>query len=488
MKETPSLSIGRETLVAVTSKVFMAGVGFVGFVVIANALGNVGLGDYRTVIAAATLLSQFPAGLGTAVKKRVSEVDVDPPEFLGAALLVHGGFSLVVLLAFAAFEPWLSAYFGSGALAYGVVAVVAALGLFNITNRLYAGTGHPALSSWLDGVRSTLTLALQVAFLWLGYETAGVVGGLALATLVTAVLSAVAARVGPSSPTVATARRVYSFARWSVPVSFLSRFYSSSDVFVLKWLVGGGGVGYYAAATQVAMPATMFAGSISDAFSVKASGVDSLGESVRRDLENAFSYTGLVALPLFFGALAMPDALTARVFPSLFGDSFAAVPEFVLVGVALYTVFKCYLNPFEAVFEGTDRPAFIFRTLFAVALVHLPLAVAGGWYYGLEGVVAVTAFTEFLRVVVYEFHAARYYGGVVFTRPVAEQVGASVLMFVAVRLALLPVGRPSLVVALAVVGAGAAVYFLALTLVSGHFRHTVRDVSPVPVPLLDLLD
>lgn len=478
MKDTPSLSIGREALVAVGSKALMAGIGFGGILIFANLLGDTGLGEYKTVMAAAFVLTQVPAGVSTAVKKRVSEVDIDPPEFLGTGLLVHAAFSVLVLLAFVVFQPWLVDYFGSTQLAYGVVAIVVTLGFFNVTNRLYSGIGYPALSSWMDTIRSVLTFALQLVGIWWGLESFGLVAGLAVATAITGVISAAAARVRPAVPTAETARHVYDFARWSVPNSLLTNLYASADILIIRAFVGAGAVGVYTVAQQLAMPAAMFAGSIRDALSVKSSGVDSAGGEVRADLENTMSYTGLLAIPLFFGALAIPKALLA-----IFGETFTGAPVLAVAGLALFQVFNVYRLPFEAVIEGTDRPGIIFRVNVGILVVHLPLAVGLGYTVGLLGVILSTILAEGVRVVAYQFVAHREYGGVVLTRPMGEQVLAGVVMYVAVEaLTGSVVSITDWLWLLVVVGIGAAVYFLALLGISRHFRETLRHTLPMLEP------
>ncbi|WP_129115813.1 lipopolysaccharide biosynthesis protein [Halegenticoccus tardaugens] len=475
MKDAPSLSVGREALLAAGSKFLMAAIGFGGVVIFANVLGDVGLGEYRTVIAAAFVLTQVPAGVATAVKKRVSEVSVAPPEFLGLGLVVHAAFTALVLVAFVAFEPFAVDYFDTAELAYGVVLVTATLGFFTVTNRLYSGIGYPALSSWVDAVRSVLTFLLQLLFLWLGLEAFGLVAGLAIATLVTAAFSWLAARVRPAVPTVETTTRVYEFARWSVPNALLTNLYLSADPLIVKSLAGAGAVGVYTVAYNLVIPAAMFAASIQDALAVKSSGVDSVGGAVREDLKNAVSYTGLLAIPIFFGALAIPNALMTTVF----GASFADAPGLALVGLALYQVCNVYRLPFEAVLEGTNRPGIIFRVNAAVLVLYLPLAFGLGAPYGLLGVIAATIVAEAARVVAYQYVAHAAYGGVVVTKPVAEQVAAGLVMFCAVwSLATFAVPIAGWVELVAVVGVGAVAYFLALSAVSRHFRQTVRRTVP----------
>lgn len=474
MKETTSLSIGRETLLSMGSKLLMAGIGFGGFLVFANWLGPTVWGNFKTVVAAAFVIEQLAAGVGLALRKRVSEVETDPAGYLGFGLLVHVGFSLLIVLSYVLLRPFAADYFGSATLAFGVVAAAVSLGLFDITNRFYAGLGYPAKASWVDSIRSVLTFALQLGFVLLGLEAFGLALGLASATLVAGVLSVVLARVYPTIPTVTSARRVYDFARFSVPNSLLKNLYDSADILFVKAFAGSAAVGFYSAGAQLAMPAAMFAGSIRDALTVKSSGLNSVGQGVRADLANSVSYAGLIAIPLFFGSLAMPREIVVTLLSSSFKGAAPA-----LVGLTLYQVFNVYRLPFEATMEGVDRPNVVFRVNVATLAIHLPLALLLGSQFDLVGVIAATVVAEASRVVVYQYVSKTEFGGIVLTRPIGEQVvaGAAMCLVVfGVERFVFPVsGWPWLVVD---VGIGAAVYFLTLLGISSHFRETIRHTLP----------
>ena len=467
-ENTPSLSLGRETLVSFTSQLVMAATGFVGIMVFARVLGDTGLGAYRTVFAAAFFLTQFTNGVAGAIGKRVSEAETDPSEYFGFGLLFHAALTAVVALLYVVSGPFIASFFGSMELAAGVVFIVATLGLFNLASSTYAGLGKPGLSTWFDSLRSVLTLLLQVAFILLGFRAFGVVVGLALATLLTGALAVAATRVRPAVPSRETSDRIVSFARYSVPSSLVTSLYNSADIIFIRWFSGTGAVGFYSAANQLGMPAAMFAGSIQRALLVKSSGLSSKGEAVLSDLENAVSYSGLIGIPLLFGALAMPNALMVTVFGGDFSGGGTA-----LVGLSIFHVLDAYKKAFDAVLSGTDRPQLTFRTNLIVACVHVVVAVVLGSRYGLLGVIAATVAAEALRLTQYQLYARQYFDGFVLPRPVLEQVASAMAMYVAVEAVLLRVAITGWVPLVAVVGLGVVVYFVALLGLSSHFRHTL---------------
>ena len=235
-----------------------------------------------------------------------SEFPEDHAEFLGGGLLFHASFSILVFVGYLSFRPIVDGYFASTTLAAGAVTIVFALGLFEIANLAYSGLGCPAMSTWIVTLRSLPTLAFQLFFIWRGYGAIGLVVGFALVTGVSAGVSLLVAGGLPEIPGRKTAEKMYSFARWSVSNALLRVGYGRADILLINAFVGSGAVGFYSAASQLTMPRAMFGGSIQDSLAVKSSGLSSVGKDFRADMENAMSYVGPIALPIFFGALAIP--------------------------------------------------------------------------------------------------------------------------------------------------------------------------------------
>ena len=471
-RDTARLSLGREALVALVAKFFVALTGFVGVVVFARVLGVDGVGKYYFILAGAKLATQVTSGINDAIKKRVSEIDVAPEEYLGLGLVTNTAFVAVVAAVLWAALPLLREYFGPPVFVLGLVAILGSLSLFALANRVYAGIGHPGASFWVDSLRSVLTLAAQMAFLVSGFFVVGLIFGLVSATIASAAVALLLAGVRPSLPSRETARNTAVFAKSIVPTYLMQNLYSRLDVLLLYVVVGSSAAGLYEPALRLTVPAVFIASSINDSLSVKASGLHSLDESVVEDLRNSLSYTALFAVPVFFGATAIPELLMGTVYGPDFRDGALA-----LVGLGLFQVFNTYRKPFNSVIYGMDRPDLLLRVSTLTLLVNVPLAVVLGFEYGLVGVVAATVVSEAVRVVTYLVVAHRLFDQVLLPRPVLHQFVAGAGMFGAVegmtRLLDVPAGWPWL---LSVVGFGAATYFALLTLISGHFRLTVREV------------
>ncbi|PSP54483.1 polysaccharide biosynthesis protein [Halobacteriales archaeon QS_1_67_19] len=469
--DTANLSLGREAALAVVAKFVLAATGFVGILIFARVLDADGLGKYYFLLAFAKLGVQVTGGIGNAVKKRVSEVGVEPAEFFGVGLLGHVVFTGLVLGITVVSYPYVQDRVGPFAFALGVVAIVGSLGLFSMANRLYAGIGYPGASFWTDTVRSVVTLAAQVAFLLIGYRVLGMMVGLVVANLVTALGVIVLAKVRPRFPDRDTTARVWEFARWSVPNSLLQNLYMRLDVLILGFVVGHGAVGLYEPALRLTVPAAFIAASIGDSLTVKASGLSSLDRDVASDLRNALSYTCLFAIPIFFGALAIPRQLMGIAFGPEYRPGWTA-----LIGLAVFQLFNTYRLPFDQVVSGMDRPDLRFRVSLLTLTFNLPLAAVLGLEFGLVGVVAATVIAEAVRVGAYLLLAYRIFEDVMLPRPLFEQIVSGAVMFGVVSGLAETIPITDWMALLPVIGAGAVTYFGVLIVVSPHFRLTLRNV------------
>lgn len=479
-RNAAELDLGREALISLAAKLTMSGFGFLGVVVFAYVLGPVGVGRYYFPLAIALTLVRVSAGVGEAIKKRVSEVDTAPEEYLGLGLLFHGGYLIIAGIILTGAHLVLGFYSSTPTIPVGVFGVFASVGLFQILNRFYQGIGHPGTSYWVDTARSVLTTGFQLFFLLLlDFGPFGLLLGLTFATIIASIAVSLLAGIRPELPQEHTAYRLYEFAAWSVPSAVVQDFYKRLDVILLGVLAGEAAVGFYETALRLVLPATQLAGSVSNPLNVKASGRSSIGESIRADLANVFTYTGLFAIPMFFGAVALPAALMRTFFSTAFSDAAGA-----LVGIAAFTLFNVYQSPLQAAVEGTDRPEYVFRIKIGGLLLHAPLAIGLTLKYGLFGVVVATLVAEIAMLLAYEYLCRDFFGGVVFPTPVIAQIVSGVVMFLSLSLIkpLVPLTTWYIVVGLVV--SGALIYFSTLAIFSAHFRLTLRNVVGPQIRIL----
>ncbi|KPN30679.1 stage V sporulation protein B [Halolamina pelagica] len=178
-KNTAELDLGSEAFTSAIAKFTMSGLGFVGVIAFANVLGPAGVGRYYFALAIALLLVRVDAGVGVALKKRVSQIETEADTYLTVGLLFHAAWVVVVAVGTFLVAEFTDLLPMTPLVVSGVISVLATVGLFQILNRFYAGLGYPSRSLWIDTVRSAFTLGLQLLFLVQGYRAFGLLVGLA---------------------------------------------------------------------------------------------------------------------------------------------------------------------------------------------------------------------------------------------------------------------------------------------------------------------
>jgi O-antigen/teichoic acid export membrane protein len=471
-KATQDLSLSREALVGLASKIVMMALGFAGTVVFANVLGPVGLGTFYIVMTIGQLLTQVANGISRAIRKRISEINTDPGEFLGLALLSHAAFLIVLVTALLSTEWLINRYIEAPQLTVSVTIIVLGLGLFTLGNQFLSGIGYPGYASWFDTLRSLLTLLLQVGLLLNGFGPFGLIVGFAVAGLLSGVVVVLYARQRPRVPSGETIRQTASFARWSVPDAFVGSTFFRVPTLVIGAFVGNAAVGFYESAFRLVQPASMFTASISNPLHVKVSGRSSANLDVIPDLKNAVSYAGMIGIPMVFGALVLSQELMRTVFGADFAEGWP-----LLVGLAVYQLFNVLNSPLSSTVTGLDKIDSEFRITLLTASVNTVLALVFGWFYGAVGVVIGMILTEFGRFVIYQYFLHGSLGSVALTRPMAEQaLSAAVMGGIVWFLSTYVLPVRSWLYLLAVVGIGAAIYGVVLFVVSDHLRMTIGNV------------
>lgn len=478
MRETQKMSISGEALVGLSSQMVSTGFGFVAFVLFARELGATGLGEYLIVLAGGRLVSKIAKGTGSAVKKRASEVDANGRELFGLGIVVQIGLVVATAIALTLTAKQIQWYVETPRLVVSVVGIVATLGAFYISQQFYQGLGYPGYSSWIDTARSIVTTLVQVGLLFTtDMGSFALVVGLCVANGVSALIAAGLAQTWPAVPTKETVRSVWRFSRWSVPDALISDVYSRLDVLIIASIVGNTAVAFYGTGLRMVQPAAFVAGSIGLPLMIRTSGRHSRGLEAMDDLRNAVSYASILAIPIFFGSLAMPTTLVSVVFGAEFGPAGPA-----LVGLALFQIIQTFGSSFNSVWEGTDRINVEFKIALMVIIINIPLAVAAAYPYGLLGVIGATIIAELIRVILYEVVTARTFGSVIFPRPVFEQIASGAVMFTVVSLLADHVDATGWLPMLALVGIGGVVYIGVLSLISDGFRRTVRAVATEHLP------
>ncbi|QSW99708.1 oligosaccharide flippase family protein [Haloterrigena alkaliphila] len=472
MSDATSVSLGGETVKATAAKFTMAAIGFLGTIVFARVLGPSGFGGYYLLFSLVKIADRAVNGWGTAVKKRFSEADAPTGELVGSqALFTLVWMGLAVAVALVT-SRWLVSYTGLPEAPVLFVVLLLAVTLFEPLDLMVQARGRVGASMWTDTLRSLLTFPLQLGLILLGLGAAGMAYGLAGATFLTVPILAYYVQARPVAPSRETVANVWSYAKYSIPNSFLGQAYDRFDIILLGYLLAPAAAGHYEVAFKLTVPATFVTMAASSGLMARVSRRHSEGEKLGDDVSNTLAFTSIIAIPMFFGAVAMPERLVV----TFFGPDYAEA-ALLLVGLAAYQIAKTQAGVLSSVIYGIDRPDVNTRISAVTLGINVVLGVALTLVYGAIGVVVATAIAETLRYCLSAIVIKRELSEVVlFPRTLAEQFAAGFVMLAVIVPAERAVAVEQWYHLLAIIGLGAVVYGVTLTAISRKLRVTIRGV------------
>lgn len=464
---------GLEISKGVLAKFLMAVIGFAGSIVFARVLGPAGYGTFYVVVTLVDVLDNPVTGWGVACKKRISEAGFPTDEALGSGLLGAFLIPLVVLPCVFLFQRSTDLYDLSGLfLPFSLLFV--ALCFFKVTNRILSARANFSASEWADTLRSLLTTPLQLAFVLLGVGVTGMVYGLMIATALTVPFVLWRIGVHPSIPSRASVASISAYAKYSIPNGFLGTAQSRVDILLLGALLTSAVVGEYQVAMQLTMPGTFIGGVAAAGLMARVSEnwTQNNEYAIVTDVTNSLGYASILAIPLFFGAAAMPDDILITVFGSEFGGI-----GVVLIGLALFRVLNLQTMQLSSTVAGLNRPDIGTWTSIIVLTLNVVFGYVLLLYYGIIGVIAATIISELVKYGITAYTVKQYLPEIqLVTRPFCHQLLAGGVMFAIVDRLHAFTGVSWWGELAFLVGVGALVYFVLLIKISEPFRVTIRGV------------
>jgi len=464
---------GLEISRGVLAKFVMAAIGFAGSVVFARVLGPSGYGAFYVVLTLVHILDNPVTGWGIACKKRISESGFPTAEALGSGLLGAVILPIAIIPLVYVVNSYSGLYDLQGLFVPFSVLFVA-ICLFAATNRILSARSNFAASDWSDTLRSLFTTPLQLGFVLLGFGTAGMVYGLTIATALTVPYVLYRVGVKPAWPSRKSLSRIATYAKYSVPNGFIGTAQSRFDILLLGAILTSSAVGDYQVSMQLTLAGTFIGAVTSKGLMARVSEnwSENNESDVVDDLTNALGYASIIAIPIFFGATAMPNDLLV----TIFGSQYSGVGS-VLIGLSLFRAIRVQSSQLGSTVNGLDRPDVNTRISSIILILNIGLGYILLLEFGIIGVVVATVFSEMMRYGALAWTVKQYLPHVpLFSRPLRHQLLAGAVMFVVVDRLHAVIGVSWWGELVSLIGLGGIVYFVVLTAISRSFRATVRGI------------
>lgn len=461
-----------ETVKGTLARLAMAIVGFAGTVLFARLLGPTAFGGFYLLFALVKILDRPIGGTAIAAKKRYSEPDPPRREIVGGVVTANAVWTVVVVVVAFLAADWLARYTGLTDAWVLTIVLIVPVALYTSIDELVESKGLLGAANWTDALRSYFTLPAQLLFVLLGYGAAGMVFGLAGATLLALPVLWYHLGTLPSLPTRRTLGSLWSFARYSIPNSFVTQTYDRLDLLLLGVLLFPAAAGQYEVALKLTLPGIFVATVASGGLLGRISNRPGKTSAIATDVTNTLAYSSIFSIPILFGALAIPRQLVITVY----GPEYAAAAT-LLIGLAAFRVVQSQRVPLREAINGLDLPHKGLRLSALTLAFNVVAGIALITRFGAPGVVVATVVAELIYYLVVAYFVKSELPHVsLIPRPLLEQVAAGVLMFIVVHLLDEAVAVRSWLDLAALVGAGAFVYWLVLLSISAGLRATIGSV------------
>ncbi|WP_411968548.1 lipopolysaccharide biosynthesis protein [Haloferax sp. YSSS75] len=429
--EASDVRFGLEVSSGFLIRLVMSGVGFIGTIIFARLLDPSLFGGYYLLLSIVLITVQPIQGFATAAKKRFSETDGSRQEILAAQLVAISLLGAVGAIVAFTFQSSLVDYSGveEAALLFSMLLVT--VSFVESVMTVIEGTGRVSVSNLVDLLGSLLTFPFQLGLVLLGFGASGMAFGLAISSTITGIVGIVVLGVTPRVPSKATIDSIWEFGRFSAISRLASKVLARTDMVLLGLFFTPAIAGYYEVAWKLSVPATLIGVVVGNGLMARVSNLQSKGnvERIRIDLKNALSVTGLFAIPMFFGALALKGELAVTVY----GSGYRGAAEF-LAWIVLYQLLRKQADQLLNTVHGLDRPDATLFVDVSTLVLNIALGVGLLSVFGPVGVVYASVIAETLRLVGGVVVVRRLVSNLVlFPRAIGEQIVAGVLMFVAVE-------------------------------------------------------
>lgn len=448
-------------------------VGFLATLYFARVLGAGPLGQYFLVIALMGWLTIPTNGIASAVNKRISE-GRDPTGILSTGTAMNATYGVAVSLLVVLAGRWVNAYVGAE-VSFVVAALLFVHILFTTALEALKGKKMVAHAGFLRTGDRVLRVGAQVGFLFLGYRLFALLGGHAVALVVSSVVGLVLFGFRPSLSDFGSLRSLVAYGRYSWLGAMKSKTFGWMDTLVLGLFVSSGLIGVYEVAWRLASILILVSNAVETTLFPEVSDLAADGERERVQdlLSEALFFAGIFAIPGFFGVLVLGPKILR-----IYGPEFVQGAPILLILVFARAV-NVYEMQFINVINGVDRPDVAFRINLVFVAANVGLNVLLVWQFGWLGAAVATTLSTVV-ILLLSFRAVDDLVGTpaIPLAGIGGQVAAGGVMAVAIVFARRTIPVENMYVTVALVGFGAVVYGGVLYAFSGRVRAKVRSFGP----------
>jgi O-antigen/teichoic acid export membrane protein len=465
--------VQRQSLIAFGSTIVTTLVGFLATVYFAHILGPAPLGAYFLFIAYFGIFNLVgDGGFGGAAVKRISE-GKDRDEYFSAFVFIRIVLLALSITALLCAEPFLKDITSSGIFFWLLLALIVAV-FQNSTGSGVYGSGMVGIHQVSLIVEWLFRVLFQVAFVYLGYSTAGLAGGFLGGLIAGSIIQFRYLELRLVRFRLSHIKNLSTFSFWIFLTSSGSLIFSYTDTILISFFMNTAEIGIYRTALQLASVGSFTTLAFQTVLYPKISSWAAHGQvtDIENSLARACTYSLLLAIPTCIGGWILGD----RLLYFLYGASFTegTIPLVFLLLVQIVNIFM-FLGTMSL--NALDHPRDAFYITFIASLANILLNIAFIPVMGITGAAIATLIAMALNAVGAFILLSKVISVKIEYTPVKKILFSAGIMgiFLLVIRFMLPLTH--VVTLLAAVSAGAALYIFVVLKWDREIRDEIKNLT-----------
>jgi O-antigen/teichoic acid export membrane protein len=386
--------IRRQSIVSLIWQIAITFVGFLSTMYFAHAVGADVLGAYYLFLAYYNIIGLMTdGGFGGAAIKRISEGE-EPDAYFSAFFVLRSVFVTVVIIALFAFRSYFVDLNNSSVFVWLLVALFLSLVHGTISNGI-AGCGKMGVSATAGFIGTVSQILVQVVAVFLGYSVAGLAGGFIIGTLVGAFIQLrfLDLRFIPFGWR--HLKSLSSFSFWSFLVSSGGMVFMYADTVMIGHFLDNGAVGVYRVIFQFTSFAAFTTSALHAALWPRVSRWNQIGETrfIENSLSRAFTYSLILALPMFIGGALLGDKLLYYFYGAEFVNYTTLM---ILFLVQIVNIFQYFLTTYLSAMNQVKE---VFKVTVVAVVANITLNLVLIPLVGISGAAVATLVTMSLNAI-----------------------------------------------------------------------------------------
>ena len=381
--------IQRHSGVVLIWRIVLTLIGFLSTIYFARVLGASVLGSYFLFLAYLGIFELImDGGFGQALVKRVSE-GLDRDAFFSAFLVQRSMFLIGSMLLLMMFKNNFVDLGDSGLFNWLLMALLV-LFFSGIVKYGVYGIGKTGAFVSIKSISTVIVILIQVVAVYLGLNAVGLAGGYAAGMLIGGVLGLHFFNLRFKRFKWWHFKSLLSFSFWILLTSGGGIVFAHADTVLIGYFLDNADVGVYKIAFQFTGIAIITSTALQTALYPKVSRWGKVDEIdlVEKSLTRAFTYSLLLAVPVFIGGILFSDKLLYF----FYGADFARgeVALIILLAMQIVNIFRYFLLMY---LNALNYPKEAFKVTIIASILNIVLDVVLIPIFGINGAAIATLAT-----------------------------------------------------------------------------------------------